>query len=137
MNLELKKDYLKRYTKEELFKEVLRLKFANNLGTIKNKCSKRNVKFDITVDDLVFHSHCPALGIPLDYFNNTTSDNSPSIDKIIPKKGYIKGNVQVISMRANRVKSNATLEDLMKISDYIRANANEEEAKQDNTIDET
>lgn len=137
MNLELKNDYLKKYTKEELFKEILRLKFNNNLGTIKNKCSKKGIPFEITVDDLVFNSHCPALGIRIDYFSNTIADNSPSIDKIIPKKGYIKGNVQVISMRANRVKSNASLEDLMKISDYIRENADEEEAKQDNTIDET
>lgn len=39
-------------------------------------------------------------------------DNSPSLDIIIPSKGYVKGNVWVISNRANRAKSNLSLEEL-------------------------
>lgn len=36
----------------------------------------------------------------------------PSLDKIIPKLGYVKGNVWVVSNKANRIKSNATIEEL-------------------------
>ncbi len=39
-------------------------------------------------------------------------DDSPSLDKIIPKLGYVKGNVWVVSNKANRIKSNATIEEL-------------------------
>jgi len=42
-------------------------------------------------------------------------DNSPSIDRMIPAKGYVKGNVQIISYRANRLKAHGSLEDLRKI----------------------
>jgi hypothetical protein len=34
-----------------------------------------------------------------------------SFDRIDPTKGYIKGNVQIVSQRANRIKSNSTLEE--------------------------
>jgi hypothetical protein len=39
-------------------------------------------------------------------------DNSPSLDRIVPEKGYVAGNIRVISQRANRIKSNATVEEL-------------------------
>ena len=46
---------------------------------------------------------CPVLGIPLkvNVGGNRMSDNSPTLDKFIPSKGYAKGNVQIINWRAN------------------------------------
>ena len=38
-------------------------------------------------------------------------DDSPSLDKIIPESGYIRGNVRVISSKADRIKSNTTIEE--------------------------
>lgn len=40
------------------------------------------------------------------------NEDSPSIDKVIPELGYVRGNVWVISNKANRIKNNATLEEL-------------------------
>lgn len=55
---------------------------------------------------------CPLLGLPLIYAQPKLSDNSPSLDKKLPDKGYIPGNVGVISHRANRLKSDSTIEEL-------------------------
>jgi len=55
---------------------------------------------------------CPVLGIPLYISKGRPTDNSPSIDRIIPALGYTRGNVRVISFRANTLKRNATLGEL-------------------------
>lgn len=120
MKINFEKEYLNNISKEFILREVLRLKFNDTLSTIKAKSIKKGIPFGVTIDDLVFNSHCPVLGIELDYFNNVVSDNSPSIDKIIPKLGYIKGNVEVISMKANRIKSNGSIDEILKIAEYIQ-----------------
>lgn len=62
---------------------------------------------------------CPILGIELCYSNSVLADNSPTIDRINNNLGYIEGNVQVLSCIANRMKSNATPEQLLKFAEYI------------------
>jgi len=66
---------------------------------------------------------CPVLGIEM-VFGGTGSikDNSASIDRFDTTKGYIKGNVWIISYKANRMKSNATIDDIKKVSDYMKVN---------------
>ena len=44
---------------------------------------------------------------------------TPSLDRIDPTKGYIKGNVWVITKRANTMKNSATREELLKFADNI------------------
>jgi hypothetical protein len=53
----------------------------------------------------------------------TRRDNQPSLDRVIPALGYVPGNVRVISFRANRLKQDATAEEVAAILDYIRDNA--------------
>lgn len=83
----------------------------------KSRAKKYNIPFDITLEDIIIPEYCPLLNIQL-LPKNFTSDkksflpNSPSLDKIIPDLGYIKGNVMVISMKANAMKYNASLEEL-------------------------
>lgn len=65
---------------------------------------------------------CPVLGLKLAI--NTqgagarrgASDCSPSLDRIVPELGYIPGNVRIVSMRANRIRSNATSKELIAIA---------------------
>lgn len=80
----------------------------------RNRAKRKGLEFNITLDDLGdIPEVCPLLGIPLKV--NTGSGlhpDSPSVDRIIPEKGYIKGNVRIISTRANHLKSNATVEEL-------------------------
>lgn len=44
----------------------------------------------------------------------------PSLDRINPDRGYVPGNVQVISFRANTLKNNATREELAKVLAYMK-----------------
>ena len=83
----------------------------------------RTYKADFTIEfgDLHFPSHCPILGIELDYYAESIQDNSPSFDRVDPSKGYVKGNVVVMSMRANRIKNNGTAEEHEKIAAFMRS----------------
>lgn len=63
--------------------------------------------------------YCPILGIKLDYETNGRQENSPSFDRLDPTKGYISGNVQIISWRANRIKNDGSAEEHQKIANYL------------------
>jgi hypothetical protein len=60
-------------------------------------------------------------GVVLDYGSDDCQNpNAPSLDKVDPTLGYVKGNVRVISMRANWLKQDATVEQLEQIARYMR-----------------
>lgn len=59
------------------------------------------------------------LGIPLYTNRGKAGPNSPSIDRIDNKKGYILGNVQVISYRANMLKGDASIEEVRRVLAYM------------------
>ena len=61
---------------------------------------------------------CPVFGIDLDWGMNGNQPDSPSLDRIDPTKGYIPGNVMMMSTLANRMKQNATFEQLKQFSRY-------------------
>jgi hypothetical protein len=69
------------------------------------RAKKRGLPFDITKDDLIVPEFCPVLGIPLRPKQGKRADDGPSVDRIDPVKGYVRGNVAVISWLANRIKS--------------------------------
>jgi hypothetical protein len=83
----------------------------------KTRAKKNNLAFDLSLDDIQIPERCPILGIKLER-GNDWADGSPSLDKIYPDKGYVKGNVQVISNLANRMKSNATFAQMVMLGKY-------------------
>jgi len=83
-----------------------------------NKSSKHC--WDLKLEDIVWNTHCPILGIELDYFADSRAENSPSFDRIDSSLGYIKGNVIIISWRANRIKNDGTVEEHQKIVDFLK-----------------
>jgi hypothetical protein len=85
----------------------------------KTRAIKRGVPFDLQPSDIVIPDKCPVLNIPLVRGIGTYSDNSPSLDCIEPSLGYVPGNVSVVSWRANRIKSNGLLNELIDICLYI------------------
>lgn len=90
----------------------------------KRRAKMANVPFAISKQDIIdiFPSDgkCPMLGIELQFNNHKSEDNSPSLDRIIPELGYVVGNIQLISYRANRIKNDATIEELEKILLFLK-----------------
>lgn len=70
-----------------------------------------------------FPTNCPILGIPLVYGNEgTRKDDSASIDRLDSSKPYGKGNVSIISWRANRIKNDGTFEEHKKLIEWWEKN---------------
>ena len=88
------------------------------VSSARRTAKKIGVPFDITIDDIFIPEFCPVLGIKLIRTRMCRNDATPSIDRIIPKKGYVRENIMVISMRANRIKTDATFEELIKVADF-------------------
>ena len=88
----------------------------------KSRAKAAGLDFDLERGDFTVPEFCPALGIPLFWMERTymaKNHHSPSLDRLYPSKGYVKGNVRVISNRANFLKSNASAAELRLIADYI------------------
>ena len=79
----------------------------------KYRAKKQNLPFNITAADITIPELCPVLGIPLSITSTRSGlhPNSPSLDKFYPELGYVRGNVAVISHRANSIKNNGSLEE--------------------------
>lgn len=85
----------------------------------KQRAAKSGLAFDLELSDIVIPERCPWLGVEI--VAGSGGGASPSLDRIDNSKGYVKGNVEVICWRANNLKSNATLEELVSMGQ--RANA--------------
>ena len=70
---------------------------------------------DIELADILIPSKCPVLGITLSKGSKRIHDGSPSLDRLVPEKGYLKGNIWVISHRANRIKNDSTPKEIKKL----------------------
>lgn len=84
----------------------------------KGRASRQGIEFDLLPEDVVIPLHCPVFGIPLLISEGRHTDNSPSVDRVDSSRGYVRGNVEVISWKANRLKSNATPQELRRLADY-------------------
>jgi len=92
----------------------------------RDRAKRRGLECTITIEDIesIMVDVCPVLGIPLTINEQRTSrDNSYSLDRIDNNKGYVPGNIQIISVKANNMKSNATLEELEALVAYMRRHA--------------
>ncbi len=88
------------------------------LRSAKDRAAHAGLPFELTIADIVIPVVCPVLGIPIISSMGTGkrwSDFSPSIDRVDNHKGYVSDNVVIISYRANRIKSDSTLDELRKI----------------------
>lgn len=90
-------------------------------SNLKASAQKRNIPFSLSLadmDEIGIPILCPILGIPLYFHKNKVEDNSISVDRIDSTKGYCLDNIIVISYRANKLKSDASLEEMRKIVNF-------------------
>lgn len=90
----------------------------NLLKWCKHRAKRRGIPFSLTLDDIQIPERCPVLGIPLALSPSRPRECSPSLDRINPSLGYVPGNVQVVSYRANRLKADASLLELCAVASY-------------------
>lgn len=90
------------------------------ISNVRARAKIRGIHFDLRIEDVVWSETCPVLGIKLNYFSGPEggAPNSPSLDRWDNAKGYVPGNVFVISKRANALKSNGTADELMRVALY-------------------
>lgn len=82
---------------------------------------KHPLGWDLEFEDLDFPTHCPLLGMELNYNGGQgQSFNNASLDRIDSSKGYVKGNVLVISHYANQIKNCADLPTLEMLVENLR-----------------
>ena len=99
--------------------------FVHYVRTKKSECKRKEIPFDLTpqyLEDL-WTGVCPVFGTEMQYgMKGRGSDHllSAHLDRIDPSKGYVVGNVCWISGRANRIKYDATIEELKQIINYMR-----------------
>lgn len=93
----------------------------------RQRAIKKGLNFNIDKSDIVIPENCPLLNIPLFVGDGKLGPNSPTIDRIICEKGYIKGNVMVISAKANTAKGNLSFAELNLLINNLKRVLNKEE----------
>jgi hypothetical protein len=92
----------------------------------RTRAARKGLPHDITLDDIPSPTHCPVFGIPLDWGSRSSVvDASPSLDRVVNELGYVKGNVQVISSLANRMKQGATSKQIAQVFVYLAKHRND------------
>jgi len=107
-NRTLRREYSRKFRKENPEKRLLQ--------AAKSRAKLLGLEFNLTIDDIKIPILCPILKQPL----LPKTRYSPSLDRINSNKGYIKGNVWVISKKANVMKNDASLEELRSFAEWVK-----------------
>ena len=94
-----------------------------SMWTMSRYRSRHNgIPHNLRLEDIVIPKVCPALDIPIisNEGGKFPSANSPTLDRLIPEKGYVRGNTEVLSHRANTLKNNASAEELDRVAKWVR-----------------
>ena len=83
----------------------------------RKRARQQGLEFSISRQHIIVPSECPVLGIPI-LIGGPRSEHSPSLDRIDPARGYVPGNIRVISDKANRLKGKRDLAHLMQLAEH-------------------
>jgi hypothetical protein len=93
-------------------------------GSAKHRAKVNNVPFDISPEDVIIPEYCPIFGVKLETGRckekGKTRANAASLDRIVPELGYVKGNIEVISYRANSIKQDATYKEIEQVAEWLK-----------------
>ena len=87
----------------------------------KERAKTKGWEHNLTIEHLksIWPTRCPVFGIELSVSRDVAHDASPTIDRLDSNKGYIIGNVNIISYKANVIKNNGTADEHRLIAEYI------------------
>jgi DNA-directed RNA polymerase subunit RPC12/RpoP len=87
----------------------------------KSRAKERGHEFTLSKEDVVIPTHCPVFGMPLVVHSGRSGGkaDSPALDRIDNSRGYVKGNVQVLSHKANVMKADASREELIAFANWV------------------
>ena len=92
------------------------------LSGARSRAKRDGIPYDIRPEDIARPEFCPALGIRLNYEGTGrgygAKDDAASLDRIDGLRGYVVGNVRVVSWKANRAKAFLTVEELVRLAEY-------------------
>lgn len=108
--------YCKDYRESQLQEEPEKVIY----GRIKRRARLLGIPFNLDISDVEIPEICPVLGIKIVCSGGHPRPDSPSVDRKTPTLGYVKGNVRVISNRANTLKSDATVSEMALVLDDLR-----------------
>lgn len=94
--------------------------FQKVVGLKKSYCKTRGIPFDLDKEYLesIWTDSCPVFDKPF-VRHDKRNDMCPALDRVEPTLGYVKGNVRFISARANRIKYDASVEELKQVLVYV------------------
>lgn len=89
------------------------------LAAAKHKAKKKGLPFDLeTYSDIPYAEKCPIFKIPFRIGKGNW--DSPTLDRIIPGMGYVKGNLIVVSRLANTIKTNASPDQILAVGGFYK-----------------
>lgn len=105
------------------YERNLTVRLRGLFGGVKYRAKRDGLLFDLIFDEIAWPEFCPVLGIKINYDVKgirNRGDGSPSFDRTVPELGYTKGNVVIMSWRANRIKYDTTIDELDKLLTYMK-----------------
>ena len=107
---------------EKRYRATKRGHLGRFLSSAKQRSIKQNVSFDLTLDYLesITTDECPVFKTPFVWGqSNGKHPYRPSLDKVVPELGYVRGNVVFISLKANTIKQDITEKELYAVADWL------------------
>lgn len=103
-------EHQKKYYREWTAKN----KPAKMVADAKQRAKLKGLPFDIEASDITIPEKCPVLGIKLVSGKGKQQDSSPTLERLKPELGYVKGNVIVVSAKANRMRNSGSAAELLR-----------------------
>ena len=103
-----------------------RNRFAIRMRSCRARSKEKDLPFNLTEDYLkeIWSGYCPVFNTALNLDAKKGVLGHAQLDRIVPSLGYVEGNVVWLSERANRIKDDATLEDLERLVEWLKSKQN-------------
>lgn len=112
----------RKFQKERYERYKMNSPFKHKCMRARSRAQSLKVPFDLTPEYLesIWTGVCPVLQVTIDLHGERTDEYVAELDRFVPNKGYVQGNVQFMSRRANRLKGNFEIEELESLLKWMK-----------------